>query len=120
MSTPLKIQRMTGLEKEAMQRLRLFYASWQNGSMLVLRMIAFTDQPDALREALTKTLARYIEAKQQGASDMDRLALVLKEVFAASSRMTPDLTPELFAQWCAELKIPEDAYLAEVRRERCH
>lgn len=118
MSTPLKIQRITGISPETAQELRLFAVSWANATRLLHHLIGFTEQPTAMGEALQTALSRYRLARADGLTDIERLGLMLSDMLTAASRLTPDVTPELFAQWCAEHRIPRDAYRMEVQRGR--
>lgn len=114
MSTPLKIQRMTGIEAQAAQNLRLFCTTWKNAARLILKIIGYTDQPEHMRETLLNALDRYVASRAEGLSDIERLRHVLSETLKGACRLTPDLSPELFALWCAEHRIPRDAYIQEV------
>lgn len=118
MSTPLKIQRITGICPDTVQDLRLFAVSWGNAARLLHHLIGYTEQPQAMGEALQEALSRYKLARADGLTDIERLGMMLSDMRAAASRLTPDLTPELFAQWCAEHRIPRAAYHLEVQRGR--
>lgn len=118
MSTPLKIQRITGIGPDTVQELRQFAVSWGNAAKLLHHMIGFTEQPQAMGDALQSALSRYKHARADGFTDIERLGLILSDMKTAACRLTPDLTPELFAQWCAEHRIPRDAYHMELQRGR--
>lgn len=118
MSTPLKIQRITGLEGNAVQNLRLFCTTWKNAARLLLKVIGYTEHPEHMKDSLQNALDIYIEGKSEGLSDIDRLRLMLSETLKGACRLTPDLSPELFALWCVEHHIPRAAYIQEVRDGR--
>lgn len=115
MSTPLKIQKITGLEGQAAQNLRLFCTTWKNAARLLLKVIGYTEQPEAMREPLQRALDRYVESRSEGLSDIERLSLVLSETLQGAYRLTPDITAELFSLWCVEHGIPREAYMKGLR-----
>ncbi|MCK5530127.1 MAG: hypothetical protein KAI85_02595 [Halopseudomonas aestusnigri] len=118
MSTPLIIQRITELEPSAHQKLKTFCVSWRNAAKLVLQVVRFTEQPKEMRGPLEAAMTQYMEGRVKGLSDIERLTLVLREVLTAASKLTPDMTVELFADWCVKHNIPEAAYIREVRSGR--
>ena len=62
MTTPLKIQRMTGLDKSTMATLRAFCISWQGAAKLIHRTIGYTEKPAEMRAPLEQSLQRYMQA----------------------------------------------------------
>lgn len=114
MSTPLIIQRITDLEPSSHQKLKTFCVTWRNAAKLVLQVVRFTERPEAMRGPLETAMTKYMEGRVRGLSDVERLALVLREILSAASQLTPNMTSELFADWCVTYNIPEAAYRAEV------
>lgn len=118
MSVPLKIQRITGLETEALSNLRVFSVSWSNAARLLMKVIKYTENPEAMRMPLETALERYMLARSQGLTDLQRMGNLLIEMFNAACAASPDMNAELFAQWCDEKRIPPEAYIQELRRGR--
>lgn len=118
MSTPLKIQKITGLETDALTNLRVFAVTWSNAARLLMEVIKYTEKPEAMRAPLEMALERYMQGRSQGLTDLQRMGNLLLEIFDAACSACPDMTPELFVQWCDEKRIPPEAYIQELRRGR--
>ncbi len=118
MNAPLQIQRITGIDPDTTQNLRIFAVSWGNAARLLLKLIGYTEQPESMRTPLENALLNYMNARAEGLNDIQRLGLMLSDMQRAACNLTPDLTPELFAQWCTELRIPRAAYIQEIQHGR--
>lgn len=118
MNTPLEIKRITGIDHETTEKLRVFAVSWSNATRLLLKLIGYTDHPESMSKPLTTALVRYMNARAEGLTGIERLGQLLSEMHQEACRLTPDITPELFAQWCSELRIPREAFKQEIDNGR--